>query len=60
MFADRRRCRWRINCLGRRAVAGKAVKGLGGKLEGFYYCLGEYDVMAIVDLPEAVTARQRW
>ena len=41
---------------GRRAAVAKAVESLGGKLEGFYYALGERDVLEIVDLPNAVSA----
>jgi uncharacterized protein with GYD domain len=41
---------------GRKAAVAKAVESLGGKLEAFYYALGDRDVMAIVDLPNAVSA----
>jgi uncharacterized protein with GYD domain len=41
---------------GRKAAVAKAVEGLGGKLEAFYYALGEHDVISIVDLPNAVSA----
>jgi uncharacterized protein with GYD domain len=41
---------------GRRAVVTKAVEGLGGKVEAFYYALGDHDVISIVDLPNAVSA----
>jgi uncharacterized protein with GYD domain len=41
---------------GRKAAVAKAVESLGGKLEGFYYALGDRDVIAIVDLPNAVSA----
>ena len=40
----------------RQSVVAKAVKGLGGKLEVFYFSLGEYDVVAVVDLPDTTTA----
>jgi uncharacterized protein with GYD domain len=40
---------------GRKAVVTKAVEGLGGKLEAFYYALGDHDVISIVDLPNAVS-----
>jgi uncharacterized protein with GYD domain len=33
-----------------------AVEGLGGKVESFYYALGDYDVVAICDFPDNVTA----
>ena len=32
------------------------VEGMGGKLESFDYALGEYDVVAIVELPDNITA----
>lgn len=41
---------------GRQAAVRKAVEGLGGKLEGFYHALGEYDGVMIVDLPDTVSA----
>ena len=41
---------------GRQAAVAKAVKGLGGKLEAFYFSLGEHDVLALVDLPDVMTA----
>lgn len=37
----------------RRAAVEEAVKGLGGKLETFYYAFGNTDVYAIVELPDA-------
>jgi uncharacterized protein with GYD domain len=40
---------------GRRAAVQKAIEGLGGRLECFYYTLGEPDAFAIVDVPDAVT-----
>jgi uncharacterized protein with GYD domain len=41
---------------GRRAAVQKAVEGMGGKLETFYYAFGSDDVVAIVDLPDNVSA----
>jgi uncharacterized protein with GYD domain len=41
---------------GRRQAVNAAVEGLGGKIEGFYYALGEYDAFVIVDLPDNVAA----
>ena len=41
---------------GRRQAVVKAVEGLEGKVEAFYFAMGERDVIAIVDLPDAVTA----
>jgi uncharacterized protein with GYD domain len=32
------------------------VQGLGGQLDSFDYCLGEYDVMATYTAPDDVTA----
>src|SRR5579864_4877220 len=34
---------------GRRKAVEEAIKGLGGKLEGFYFAFGDTDVYAIVD-----------
>ncbi len=41
---------------GRRAAASNAVEGLGGKLDALYYTFGEDDAIAIVDLPNNVSA----
>ena len=41
---------------GRRAAVAKAVEALGGKLEAYYFALGEHDVVTIVDLPDTVSA----
>ena len=38
----------------RREVVEKLVKGLGGKVESFYFCFGKYDVVLIVDMPDNV------
>ena len=40
----------------RRAAVEKAVQGLGGNLEAFYFAFGEHDIYAIVDVPDNVTA----
>jgi uncharacterized protein with GYD domain len=40
----------------RREVVKKAVESLGGTLEAFYYAFGDVDVLAIVDLPDNVSA----
>jgi len=40
----------------RRAVVEKAISGLGGKLETFYFAFGEDDVIIISDLPDAKAA----
>jgi uncharacterized protein with GYD domain len=40
---------------GRKTAVAQACKKAGGKLEAMYYCLGENDVMLILDMPDAVT-----
>ncbi len=40
----------------RRAVAEETIKGLGGKLEAFYFAFGETDVFVIADLPDHASA----
>jgi uncharacterized protein with GYD domain len=40
----------------RRAAVEKAVKGIGGKLEAFYFAFGDVDAYVIADLPDNVTA----
>lgn len=40
----------------RRAAAESALKGVGGKLEVFYFALGETDVFAIADVPDNASA----
>ena len=40
----------------RRAAVEKAVAGLGGRLEAFYFAFGSVDAYVIVDLPDNVTA----
>lgn len=41
---------------GRRAAAAKAVEGLGGKIEAFYYAFGDVDAYIIFDAPDYVSA----
>ena len=41
---------------GRRAAVKQVVEGLGGKVEAWYYALGETDLFVILDLPDAQTA----
>ena len=41
---------------GRRRALKKAVSGLDGKLEAFYYCFGADDVIVIADMPNNVSA----
>ena len=40
----------------RRQVLDSLVKGLGGRLESFYFAFGEADAYTIVDLPDNITA----
>src|SRR5260221_14097988 len=40
----------------RRAVVDKAVSGLGGRLEAFYYTYGTRDAIVIADLPDDASA----
>jgi uncharacterized protein with GYD domain len=40
----------------RREAAEQAIKGLGGRLEAFYYAFGEDDFVVIADLPSNVEA----
>ena len=40
----------------RKAVAQKAAKSVGGKLESFYFSFGDTDAVLIVDLPDATSA----
>ena len=41
---------------GRTAAIKAAMQSVGGKLEAIYWCLGEYDVVAIADLPDHASA----
>jgi uncharacterized protein with GYD domain len=41
---------------GRRAVVQKTVKGLGGKVDAFYFAYGNEDAYVIADLPDATAA----
>ena len=40
----------------RRAAAEAAIKGLGGKLEAFYFAFGDTDVFALADAPDNISA----
>jgi uncharacterized protein with GYD domain len=40
----------------RREAAEQAVKGLGGRLEVYYYAFGEHDFVVIADLPTNLDA----
>ncbi len=37
---------------GRKAAITQAIKKLGGKLDAMYFCLGENDVILVVDMPD--------
>lgn len=41
---------------GRKAAVAKAIESLGGKLEALYFSFGEYDILAIMDLPDNAAA----
>jgi uncharacterized protein with GYD domain len=41
---------------GRREAIKAAIAALGGKLESLYYCLGNDDVILIMDLPDSTVA----
>lgn len=41
---------------GRRDAVTKAVEGLGGKVEAFYFALGDHDVYVVADLPDSIAA----
>jgi uncharacterized protein with GYD domain len=41
---------------GRKLAIASAVEALGGKFEAFYYAFGADDVIAILDLPDNVSA----
>jgi len=41
---------------GRRAAVAKAVESLGGKLDLYYFCLGDHDVVSVIDMPDNVSA----
>ncbi len=40
----------------RSAAARQVAEGLGGTMESFYWMFGEYDGIAIFDVPDSVTA----
>jgi uncharacterized protein with GYD domain len=41
---------------GRRQAVEKLLQSVDGKLEAFYYAMGDRDVVTIVDLPDAAAA----
>lgn len=40
----------------RAAVVGEAARSVGGDLESYYWMLGQYDGLAILDLPDSQAA----
>jgi len=40
----------------RREVVREPIEKLGGRLEGFWFALGEYDAVLIYQLPDNITA----
>lgn len=40
----------------RKAAVEKALQGLGGTLENFYFAYGDTDVVVIADIPDAASA----
>jgi uncharacterized protein with GYD domain len=40
----------------RRPAASALMESVGGKLHGYWYAFGEYDVLALAELPDNVTA----
>lgn len=41
---------------GRKAAVAHAIESLGGKLETLYFSFGEFDILAILDLPDNAAA----
>jgi uncharacterized protein with GYD domain len=40
----------------RRPAATALIEAVGGKLQGYWYAFGEYDVLVLAELPDNVTA----
>ena len=40
----------------RKTAVSKAAEALGGKLDAYYFSLGDHDVVTILDLPDTVSA----
>lgn len=40
----------------RAAVVGEAAQSAGGRLESYYWMLGQYDGLAILDMPDSTAA----
>jgi len=41
---------------GRKAAVAKALEGIGGKVDAFYYAFGADDAVLILDMPDNITA----
>ncbi len=41
---------------GRRAALSQTIEGMGGALEGFYYAMGDDDLILIAEIPDEATA----
>lgn len=41
---------------GRRAALTQTIEGMGGVLEGFYYAMGDDDLILIAEIPDEATA----
>jgi uncharacterized protein with GYD domain len=39
----------------RERVVRLAIEGLGGKLDAFYFALGQYDAIVVADLPDSTS-----
>ncbi len=46
----------RDKAAGRMAAVKSALKAVDGQLEALYWCLGERDAIAVLDLPDTATA----
>jgi len=40
---------------GRRAAVTEMIEAAGGTVEGFYFSLGDYDALVVVDVPDTAT-----
>ncbi len=40
----------------RAAAVRPVIEGMGGKLESFYFAFGDYDVIAVAEMPDNMTA----
>ncbi len=39
----------------RRAAADKAIRSVGGTMEGFYFAFGDFDAIVLADMPDAAS-----